>query len=117
MIVFQENVDYEKHLKIPFGTYVMANKEQKPTNTDASRRLNLIYLQDTDSSQGDHEILHLQTNSFITHNSVTPTPITPTIINQVHSIADREDMPSGIKIPNRTGLVLYDSACITGVYY
>ena len=26
-------------------------------------------------------------------------------------------MPSGIKNPNRTGLVLYDSAWITGVHY
>ena len=117
MIVCQENVDYEKHLKITFGTHVLANNEPKPTNTNASRRLDCIYLRSTDSAQGDHDLLHLQTNSIITRNCVTPAPITPMNINQVHSIAYMEGMPSGIKIANRTGLVLYDSACISGVDY
>ena len=41
----------------------------------------------------------------------------PTIINQVHSIDNREGMPSRIKLYNITGLVLYDSAWIIGVEY
>ena len=76
-----------------------------------------IYLQATDSAQGGYELLHLETNSVITCNRVKPDPIKPTIINQVHSIADREGMTSGIKIANRTGLILYDSAWIVGVDY
>ena len=39
MIVFQENVNYKKNLKITFGTYVLENNEPKPTNTNAPRRL------------------------------------------------------------------------------
>ena len=39
MIVCLENVDYEKHIKIPFGTYVLDKKKPKPTNTNAPRRL------------------------------------------------------------------------------
>ena len=50
-------------------------------------------------------------------NCVTPTPITTTIINQVHSIADREGMPSGNKIYIITGLLLYESSWIAGLYY
>ena len=110
VIVFQENVDYEKHLKITFGTYVLANNEPKTTNMNAPRCLDCIYLQATDSAQGVHNLLHLQTNSVIMRNRVTPSLITPTIINQVHYISDRGVMPSRIKISNRTGLVLYDSA-------
>ena len=64
-----------------------------------------------------HEILHMQTNPVITRNCVTPAPITPTIINQVHYISDREGMYSCIKISNRTGLLSYDSSCIAGVDY
>ena len=71
----------------------------------------------TDSAQGGHNILHLQTDSVITRNRVAPTLITPTTINQVHSIADREGMPSGMKIANIIRLVLYDSAWIAGVDY
>ena len=39
LIVCQENVDYENHLKIIFGTYVLAKNEPKPTNTNALRHL------------------------------------------------------------------------------
>ena len=58
----------------------------------------------TYSAQGGHEILKFHTNSVILLNRVIPALITPTIINKVHSIADRECIPSGIKISNRTGL-------------
>ena len=117
MIVFQENVDYEKQLKTPFVTYVFSNNEPKPTNTNSPRHLDCIYLRATDSSQGVHEFLHLQTNSVVTRNHVTPAPITPMIINQVKSISNREGMPNGIKIFNRTVILLYCSAWISGVDY
>ena len=112
-----ENVDYENNLKNNFGTYVLDNKKPKPTNKNVQRRLDCIYLQATDSAQGFHELLHLHNKSVITRNRVTLAPITPTIINQVHSNADMGGMPSGIKIANRTGLILYDSTWISGVDY
>ena len=63
MIVYQENMDYEKHLKITFVTSVLANNKPNPTNMNAPRRLDCIYLQATYSAQEGHKILHLQTNS------------------------------------------------------
>ena len=50
MIVCQENVDYENHLKIPFGAYVLANNEPKPTKTNAPRHLDCVYLRAIDSA-------------------------------------------------------------------
>ena len=97
MIVCQENVDYEKHIKITFGTYALANNEPKLMKTNAPRRLECIYLWAIDRARGGHEILHLRTNSIITRNYVTPDPITPTIINQVHPISDREGMHMELK--------------------
>ena len=117
MIVCQENVDYGNHIKIPFGTYVLANNKPKSTNTNSPRRLDCIYLQAKDITQGGHKILHLQNNSVIMRNHVTPAPITPMIINQVKSISNREGMPNGIKIFNRTVILLYCSAWISGVDY
>ena len=96
---------------------MLANNKPRLINKNKPRRLDCIYLQDIDSFQGGHNILHLQTNSVITCNCVTPAPITPTIINQLRSIADSNGMPSGIKIDNITGLILYDSALIARVYY
>ena len=117
MIVCQGNVYYEKYLKFPFGTYVLASNYPKPTNKNEPRRLDCIYLQATDSAKGVHEFLHLQTNSVVTRNRVTPAPITPTNINQVHSIIYRKGMSSEIKFASRIELVLYDSAFISGVDY
>ena len=117
MIICQENLDYEKHLRIPFGDYVLSKNEPNPTNKNKPRRLDCIYLQAKDRAQGCHDILRLQTNPLITRNHVTPAPITPTIINQVQSIDDMECMLSGIKIANITGLILYDIAWIARVDY
>ena len=89
MIIYQENVDYEKHLKIYFVTDVLANNKPKTTNMNAPRLFECIYLQATYIAQGGHELLHLQTNSVITRNHVTPASTTTTITNQVHSIANR----------------------------
>ena len=74
-------------------------------------------MQATDSAQGGHKLLHLQTKSIITRNRVIPAPITPIIINQVHSIIDREVMPIGVRISNRTVIILYEDAWIAGVDY
>ncbi|KAI2512474.1 Reverse transcriptase (RNA-dependent DNA polymerase) [Fragilaria crotonensis] len=49
--------------------------------------------------------------------NITPVPITPAIVSQVHTLAQAEDMPAGLKIENRTGQIFYDSAWIPGVDY
>ena len=87
------------------------------SNTNAPRSLDCIYLRYNDNAQGGHELLHLPTNSMLTRRTVTPVPITPAIIKQVHTIADQEGMPEGLKIANRTGQIFYDTAWIAGVDY
>lgn len=117
MIVHQENLHYDKHCRYAFGTYVEAHDEPSPSNDNQPRTLYCIYLRYVASHQGGHELLHLPTNRIITRRKVTPVPITPAVIKQVHALADQEGMPSGLKINNRTGLLLYDSAWIAGVDY
>ena len=117
MILHQRNLDYARHCQYAFGTYVQANDEPLISNTNAPRSLDCIYLRYNDNAQGGHELLHLQTNSLITRRTVTPVPITPAIINQVHALAQQENMPEGLKISNRTGQLFYDSAWIAGVDY
>ena len=99
------------------GTYVQAHEEPKHSNTNEARSLDCIYLRYKDNLQGGHELLHLPTNSIITRRNITPVPITPAIVKQVHTLAQDEDMPVGLKIVNRTGQVFYDSAWIRGVDY
>jgi hypothetical protein len=117
MILHQQNLDYDKHCQYAFGTYVQAHDEPDPSNTNAPRTLDCIYLRYNDNEQGGHDLLHLQTNRMITRRRVTPIPITPAIIKMVHRIAEQDGMPKGLKITNRTGQVLYDSTWIAGVDY
>ena len=45
-------------------------------------------------------------------------PVTTSVIQKVHTFARRMDgMPRGLKIENKTGLVLYDASKTTGVSY
>ena len=117
MILHQRNLDYNKHCQYAMGTYVQAHEEPKISNTNAPRSLDCIYMRYNDNAQGGHELLHLQTNSLLKRRRVTPVPITPAIIKQVHTLAEQEGMPDGLKIENRTGQLFYDAAWIAGVDY
>ncbi|KAG7350725.1 reverse transcriptase RNA-dependent DNA polymerase [Nitzschia inconspicua] len=104
-----------------FHTFVMKGmflfNEPDPSNTNAPRTLDCIYLRYTDNDQGGHELLHLATNRIITRRQVTPIPLTPAAIQAVHTLAENQGMPRGLKISSRTGPILYDSAWIAGVDY
>ena len=115
MIIHQENISYQQHCKTSCGTYVLAHNEPNTTNTNAPRALDCLYLRPTAS--GRHECLHLNTNKVITRRRVTPSPITPDIIKLVHTIAEQDEMPKGLKISNRYGTILFDSSWIAGVEY
>jgi hypothetical protein len=117
MILHQRNLDYDKHCQYAFGTYVQAHDEPDPSNTNAPRTLDCIYLRYNDNEQGCHDLLHFQMNRMITRRHITPIPITPAIIKMVHRIAEQDGMPKGLKITKRTGQVLYDSTWIAGVDY
>ena len=117
MIVHKRNIDYDKHCKFVLGEYVQAHDEPLIKNTNAPRSLDCIYLRPTASHQGGHELLHLQTNRIINRPKLTPTAITPSIIKQVHTLAQTDKMPAGLKIVNRANLILFDSSLIAGVDY
>jgi hypothetical protein len=117
MILHQRNLDYDKHCQYAFGTYVQAHDEPDPSNTNAPRTLDCIYLQYNDNEQGCHDLLHFQMNRMITRRHITPIPITPAIIKMVHRIAEQDGMPKGLKVTKCTGQVLYDSTWIAGVDY
>ena len=98
MILHQENLNYNKHCVYSFGTYVQAHDEPGQLNTNRPRTLDCIYLRYNANQQGGHELLHLQTNRVIIRRNVTPIPITPTIIRQVHRLAELEGMPQGLAL-------------------
>jgi hypothetical protein len=44
-------------------------------------------------------------------------PVTPSIVKQVHALAELEEMPKGLKITNRANQVIFNSAWIAEVDY
>jgi hypothetical protein len=117
MIMHQENLDYARHCKYQIGEYLQAHDEPNHTNTNAPRSLDCIYLRPMDNAQGGHELLHLQTNCVVKRRNLTKIPITPSIIKQVHALAELDGMPLGLKITNRANIIIFDTAWIAGVDY
>ena len=104
-------------IKQPYHSKIVTHDDPAPSNTNAPRTLDGVYLRYNDNEQGGHNILHLQTGCKITRRRVTPLPITPAVIKQVHRLAEMDGMSKGLKITNHTGQVIYDSTWIAGVDY
>jgi hypothetical protein len=117
LILYQTNLHYNKHCLYAFGSYVQAHNEPIHTNTNAPRSLDCIYLTHNSNHQGGHILLHLPTNKTIVRRAVTVLPITPHVISQVHAIAICDGQPSGLKISNKLGHILFNAAWIAGVDY
>lgn len=87
MIINQQNLYYEKHCKIVFGTYVVGHNKPTILNTNAADVLDGIYIRYNSNHQGGLDFLHLQTNRPVIRQNVTTIPITSNIIKQVNDIA------------------------------
>ena len=72
MIMHHQNLDYEKHCKFSFGTYVQAHDEPQPSNTQQARTLDCIYLRPAANAQGGHECFHIPTNRTIMSSYSNP---------------------------------------------
>ncbi len=89
-------LNYEKHCKIPYGTYVQAIQENKPTNTTKPRTIGCIYLRSRLSEHVVYELMNLQTGKMITRRKVTPIPISTEVIRRVEYYAKQDNMSEDI---------------------
>ena len=112
-IVHQTTLNYEHECKYAIGTYVQAHDEPNPTNTQAPRSLDAIYIRATDTG---HDVYDLSTQKIINRRRLTAMPITPTVIKAVEDIADAEKQ-KGLRIKTKKGRTLYDSSWTAGVDY
>ena len=58
-IMKHQSLDWNKHCRYEFGTYVQANQDNLPTNTNAPRTVDAIYLRPCWDRQG-----RARTNEF-----------------------------------------------------
>jgi len=117
MIVHKENIDFDTHCVYTIGEYVQGEHEPDRSNTNAPRTLDCLYLRPSSTSNKGYDLLHLQTNKVVNCRKIWSMPVTPSVIQQVHTLARMDNMPKGLKITNKTGLVLYDASKTAGVDY
>ena len=111
-IMHKNMVDYKK-IKFAFGAYVQAHN--KPVQENSMMPRTLCYLKSVDSPYGGHEMLHLPTTWIICRKHITMLPITQNIIQLVHTIAEKESMPIGLKLNQTPNDVIIAGVDIAGV--
>jgi hypothetical protein len=116
-ILHQETLDFNKYCSVPFGAYVQAHNEPNFKNSQQPRAIDCIYLRYIDNIQGGHHLLDLNTGYTIKRRSITQVPITNNIIGLVHKLADADGIKEGLKITNKSNVILYDSSWIAGMDY
>ena len=88
LIMLGTQIDYNKHCKFEFGSYVQALNENNPSNTTNPRTIGCIFLQTIENQQGGFQLLNLNTGKVITQRKIYKIPITQTIIDRVEQLAE-----------------------------
>ena len=115
-ILSHQRLDYAKHCSIPQFSYVEADEDTKPKNSQKARTLACIYLRPAYSLQGGHVLYHLATKSVIKRPKCRVIPVTNPVIEAVERLAKADGM-TGLVLHSRDGTKLYDSSWIAGVDY
>ena len=108
-------IDFAKHCKTPFGSYVQALHENNPTNTTAPRTLGCIYLHYLEQGDGAYELYNLATKKILTRRKYTELPIPDHVIQRVEEIARQDGMKPELVFHDRKGTVIRDDDFIAGV--
>ena len=116
MLLHQTSLDYTKHCSVPFGAYVQAHHENNPTNTNAARTIDAIYLRPNNNMQGGHELLNLSTGKVITRRTVTKILLTDLVIKAIQTMSTNDKIHS-LKVTTKAGVELQNADRLAGVDY
>jgi hypothetical protein len=105
-IVAGLQIDYAKHCKLEFGTYVQTHEEHD--NSMASRTTGAIALWPTGNEQGGYYFLSLTTGRRLNRNRWTALPMPGDAIERVHTLARRSGAARGLTFADRLGVPLVD---------
>jgi hypothetical protein len=92
------------------------NQSNNPTNTNALRTIDAIYLRPMNNKQGGHEVMNLATGQVITRNRVWERPVTDLAIKAVETMAAEQGIKS-LKLQGRNKVNLFPADWIAGVDY
>jgi hypothetical protein len=107
----------KKHCKIPLEACVQANEDNNPTNTNAPRTIDAIYLRPMpNAAQGGHEVMNLETGRVVTATKVTELPMTQFVMKAVEKMAEEQGEKS-LKITGHNKQTLHPADWIARVCY
>jgi hypothetical protein len=101
--------DYNKHCQLPFGSYVQAHEEPRPTNTQAARTVGAICLGPTGNIQRSYKFLNLRTGKCITRRRWTPLPMPQEVIDRVNQLGKADSQPVLLTFYDRKGRLIGES--------
>ena len=84
-------LDYSKHCRLPFGSYVQVHDEPSPTNSPTARTVGAITLGPTGNLQGRYKFLNLWTGKKITRRNWTHLPMPSEVIERIKKLDQRRD--------------------------
>ena len=79
-------LDYVKHCRLPFGSYVQVHDEPIPTNSPTTRKIRAITLGPNGNLQGGYKFLNLRTGKKIMRGNCTHLPMPIEVIERVNEI-------------------------------
>jgi hypothetical protein len=89
-IMSMRQLDYKKHLAIPFGSYVQGTNPT--TNTALARTGDGIYLGPVYNKSGGGKIMDLMSGRKITRVAIKEVPLTEVVIKAVEDMAERDNV-------------------------
>ena len=96
-------LDYSKHCRFPFGSYVQVHDEPSPTNSTTARTVGEITLGPTGNLQGGYKFQNLRTGKKITRQNWTHFPMPSQVIERVKKVGSTQGQPKLITFQDRHG--------------
>jgi hypothetical protein len=99
-------LDYNKHCKLEFGSYVQIHEEHD--NSMTSRTTGAIALRPTGNTQGGYYFMSLTSGRRLSRNHWTSLPIPQDVIDRVHVLARRSNANRDLSFAWRNGTAIAD---------
>ena len=107
-ILTGKTLDFEKHCKLPFGSYAQTFEDNDPSNTMDARMAASICLGPTTNFQGSYKFLHIGTGRTVTRRQWTELAMPNWAIDRVNALAQKEKSEGGLVFADRTN-TLFDA--------
>ena len=96
-------LDYSKHCRLPFRSYVQVHDDPSPTNSSTARTVGAITLGTTGNLQGGYKFLNIRTGKKITRRNWTHLPMPSKVIERIKKIGSAQGQPKLITFQDRRG--------------